>query len=1575
MVVVTGKNTLAPEFIVSTDTGLDGVLQVSIIDSRAEEEIQQQQINDAADSRGGTAALLYTGKHTLHCKHAIEGAGYGGHTPEDKKYWYIFAEGPEGKVSLEVEKVEAYRSNGELEFEGSLSYDFSIITLKEEAPTWIDRYEIYRETDEIGKNYLRVGYGMEGLGEYGRGDGFLPKEFWSSDTEGGQLVKRYGSNTYDLTEAEFLLKPTFTWDAESLGPLEARQAMLMSDFDDGTVENDAFGQGNIQEMKNVKHTGLGKWEVSSSPGNSGGPNFIDGRIAGVGSGGGGDHPSGQLIIDGSDDRPDGYGWYTNDSRVSSVIDWIEGIVGKNDNTSLITLPGTMVNDNLKTTGGPNKFYGYAGDDIIAGGDKEDIAGYRDVSSNYTITKDAKGLIKVKHTSFSVNTIDDGTDTLTGIEKLKFTDKVIDASSINLTTSSLEITQDENYKPFNRYIDIGGLRIFGLDEVSDNFLNKVASTYEAMLASNNLINLEMRSAFIDTLKENYIFQRVGFDSPEYYGGGDKLPQHPINGNYKDNQTDYIWEGLSRSEASQISTVIEHLLHTITGVGFAIQFSEWDPQDPSSKINLAMEQAIEGGYYDVSSYESIKLRGDDAGYAKAIVIEFSYWLILAEWEYFEITDKANNNIEFTLRTASDIASKLPLAHELYLDTAAKILSRPDETIIQSLFSKESEHNDSVTSDESSASELKQQTYQEAGQSIEIIENSGTAYIDSLLNTQFGNPIKWVSDSFLNAEYSVNNSTVISYSFPGLLGTTALFNYTDDVGEIVAVPFSAQQAADTRLALAKISEYINVTFVEIEEVGDAVGTIRFGINTITDEEGNYREGIAATADPPSEEPRGGDVWFNKWFTNVADFSTGLVPYGKGDNIGSQTGVGDGAILIHEILHALGIEHPGDHPTILFPEDKNSREYTVMAGEFNNHPSVYIDGVDYIVSSTPMVYDIAAIQYLYGANMNHNRGDTTYSFDPDTPFIEAIWDAGGNDTLDFSNFSKTNTISLMDGEHSTIGFDVNWTMPEHLSIAFNAIIENVIGGSGDDTIKGNTSDNNIDGGFGIDTVIYNDKYSNYSITKNSAGFIIVKHSDTGSITNEGEDTLSNIEKIQFTDQTIETSSINNIDDSIYSREGTFLGNNYTIKMLGDNEEEIYAKGTGNAFVVGRDVFSEEQVKGILDNYEYVIKSISKTLSWKGTLDFVVVVQGDTGHPTGLLPSIAFQHGEDLTGEAGVLLGTNEDRVHVATYEQLTGIDLNGDEPDLGFYINVTENNEFKNFDVDVWIDPDPNLTSYSNLPEGQHDLISIITHEITHAMGLAGTLDPYWSVNHYSKSLTEKDGQYYYSSERITNLIGKDLYTEYEAGRSDDDSLDHHVLDPEGGISGIASLMSGEMYSQRWSEPGPIEYAILYDSGWTERTTGKLSETINSDHNVLQAHSENTLSGTLNFNAGDNIVILDGQGKNYRGLSGDDTYFVSQLIPKNTKLSITDTDGTNIIQVPANTYVDKSLFTKNAARLTLEDGREITINSADKFSYNIGGNVTNGTKGTDLTFSEFAEIFGVYDILDSSGAQTGALSDLYII
>ena len=211
------------------------------------------------------------------------------------------------------------------------------------------------------------------------------------------------------------------------------------------------------------------------------------------------------------------------------------------------------------------------------------------------------------------------------------------------------------------------------------------------------------------------------------------------------------------------------------------------------------------------------------------------------------------------------------------------------------------------------------------------------------------------------------------------------------------------------------------------------------------------------------------------------------------------------------------------------------------------------------------------------------------------------------------------------------------------------------------------------------------------------------------------------------------------------------------------------------------------------------------------------------------------------------------------------------------------------------------------------------------------------------------------------------------------------------IPIVVDGEYWYQSYTRPFEIDGELVFVNFQSQNMPElqiteisptiekaakyKLSLTADSSKNTLEAHSDSVLSGTLNFNAGENIIILDGQAKNYRGLEGDDTYFVSQLLPKSGKVSITDTEGANTIQIPYNTYVDKTLFTKNAARLTLEDGREITINSADKFSYNVGGNVTDGTAGVDLTYTEFARSFGVADILDSSGAQTGVISDMYII
>ena len=139
----------------------------------------------------------------------------------------------------------------------------------------------------------------------------------------------------------------------------------------------------------------------------------------------------------------------------------------------------------------------------------------------------------------------------------------------------------------------------------------------------------------------------------------------------------------------------------------------------------------------------------------------------------------------------------------------------------------------------------------------------------------------------------------------------------------------------------------------------------------------------------------------------------------------------------------------------------------------------------------------------------------------------------------------------------------------------------------------------------------------------------------------------------------------------------------------------------------------------------------------------------------------------------------------------------------------------------------------------------------------------------------------------------------------------------------------------------------------------------------------GTLNFTSGNNIIIADGSAETYRGLGGDDIYYVSQILPKNSETTIIDTTGSNIIQMPKNTYIDDIIFTNDAVKLTLKDNQSVVINGADNFLYNLGGSVTDGTEGETVNFTEFASIFGVSDILNSSGFITGddVISDIYII
>ena len=113
-----------------------------------------------------------------------------------------------------------------------------------------------------------------------------------------------------------------------------------------------------------------------------------------------------------------------------------------------------------------------------------------------------------------------------------------------------------------------------------------------------------------------------------------------------------------------------------------------------------------------------------------------------------------------------------------------------------------------------------------------------------------------------------------------------------------------------------------------------------------------------------------------------------------------------------------------------------------------------------------------------------------------------------------------------------------------------------------------------------------------------------------------------------------------------------------------------------------------------------------------------------------------------------------------------------------------------------------------------------------------------------------------------------------------------------------------------------------------------------------------TINLSKADDIIIPTNDGDTYRGDEGNDTYIlVSQ--ESSSSVSIIDTKGSNIIQLPEWSKVKSILVSNDAIRLTCDDMTIFTINGADKFSYDIGGNSTSNSLGSIKTFDEFVNIF----------------------
>ncbi len=354
------------------------------------------------------------------------------------------------------------------------------------------------------------------------------------------------------------------------------------------------------------------------------------------------------------------------------------------------------------------------------------------------------------------------------------------------------------------------------------------------------------------------------------------------------------------------------------------------------------------------------------------------------------------------------------------------------------------------------------------------SGPTIVDALLFAE-----RW-------GQGSAGTGATVTYSFPGpgaawAVGTPSgympPYNFPSEF-----LPLDEAQKASLRSVLSSYSAVANIQFVEVADTPSSVGDIRVSSSPMVQ---------GAIGVDPWAAPIGGDIWFNP--AELSNVAVGTAGY---------------ALMLHEVGHALGLKHPFEGASVLSAEENNTH-FTVMS---------YTQ--DFPAPQTPQLYDVLALQYLYGANRSYRTGADLYALGDGEKLT--LWDAGGVDTVSVAGQTVGAVLNLTPGTFSSVGrISANFVSApaiNNIAIAFGTWIENATGSALADEITGNALHNiltggggndRLDGRTGTDVAVYSGLRAEYDITGAGVGFSVADRVPG----RDGTDTLTNIEILRFAD------------------------------------------------------------------------------------------------------------------------------------------------------------------------------------------------------------------------------------------------------------------------------------------------------------------------------------------------------------------------------------------------------------------------------------------------------------------------------
>jgi serralysin len=298
----------------------------------------------------------------------------------------------------------------------------------------------------------------------------------------------------------------------------------------------------------------------------------------------------------------------------------------------------------------------------------------------------------------------------------------------------------------------------------------------------------------------------------------------------------------------------------------------------------------------------------------------------------------------------------------------------------------------------------------------------------------------------------------------------NYTDTAVDTFS-PVNDNIKTAARYAFDFVTNLTALTVTETNTPSEA--TFRLGMST---------KPTTAYAYYPTSTDVGGDSWYGQ----SASF-----PIAQKGNYGWYT-------VLHELGHNLGLAH--GHETRVatgqaLPSARDAMEFSIMT--YRSSIGATTSGVTnerWGYAQTFMMGDIATLQHLYGADFGYNNTNSVYYVSEATgellingqgqgqaggnrTFL-TVWDGGGSDTYDYSNFSSNQSIDLRAGFWSSLSPSLTANLGAGnfaKGNVYNAyqyqndrrsLIENAIGGAGNDLIRGNQAANLLQGGAGFDSI-----------------------------------------------------------------------------------------------------------------------------------------------------------------------------------------------------------------------------------------------------------------------------------------------------------------------------------------------------------------------------------------------------------------------------------------------------------------------------------------------------------------------------